>query len=56
MEDVNLISDVLDSFTKEFVDNLNHELDVAILECITKNHLNPKDIVLLQPREPFNGT
>lgn len=55
MEDVNLISDVLDSFTKEFVDNLNHELDVAILECITKNHLNPKDIVLLQPREPFNG-
>lgn len=46
---------IFDSFTKEFVDELNHQLDVAILECLTKNNLNPREVVLLQPREPFNG-
>lgn len=46
---------IFDNFTKEFVDTLNHQLDVAILECLEKNNLNPREVVLLQPREPFSG-
>ena len=40
---------IFDNFTKEFVDDLNHQLDVAILECLTKNKLNPREVVLLLP-------
>lgn len=49
------VNNVLSNFTEEFVNTLNHQLDVAILECLEKNKLNPREVVLLQPREPFSG-
>lgn len=42
-------------FNETFVDKLNHELDVAILECLEKNKLAAKDCELLSPRNPFDG-
>lgn len=55
MEQENISVNGLFNFTKEFVDTLNHQLDVAILECLEKNHLVAKDCELLSPRTPFDG-
>lgn len=46
---------ITDMFEKDSVDMLNHQLDVAILECLEKNHLVAKECELLSPRTPFDG-